>query len=508
MKRNIFGIVLAIFAFIILGTCLTGLLYEKTETDESQMYEEIYMVLPTYGYVSEDMELVTDAMNEISIRECGVKVNYIFADVTDMETVCELRLEAREEIDLMPCMQVKTLLHYVSQGTIAPLDELLEDEGKDILAVYPDKEWEPLRLNGEIYAVSPMQEITNYEGFLVREDILAALQITLEEIVGDYNYEKNVSIEAIDEMLTPVLEMVAASSEILEDGTYVRDKKIVSGAADYGGVFSQCQLIDYEGFGNTFGVTVNQSDQIVNLYETEEYISMAKLVQKWQQAGYIYNLDEKITENSVKVYQNGDALGVFSDTTPGKAESLTYSSGYSTASITLTKTCLTSELQLMGNWVIPENSSKKTAAMKILNLMYSDADYVNLYLYGIEGIHYTLNKDESVHKISEDYNQSMKWMFGNGYLALKEEGIVETQTEDSEKEYSRYYGFVYNGQDLEEEISSLQKILDNYLPDIENGIVEDVDASLEEMNQKLYAAGLQEVMADKQKQLDLWLGSD
>ena len=35
------------------------------------------MVLPTYGYIPDDMDLVTGKMNEITMDKCGVKVNYI-----------------------------------------------------------------------------------------------------------------------------------------------------------------------------------------------------------------------------------------------------------------------------------------------------------------------------------------------------------------------------------------------------------------------------------------------
>ena len=43
------------------------------------------------------------------------------------------------------------------------------------------------------------------------------------------------------------------------------------------------------------------------------------------------------------------------------------------------------------------------------------------------------------------------------------------------------------------------------MPDLENGIIENADDILKELNQKLYDAGLADVIADKQAQLDLWI---
>mgnify|MGYP000715476394 FL=1 len=52
------------------------------------------MVLPTYGYIPDDMDLVTGKMNEITMDKCGVKVNYIYTNVAEMYLNCAVRLKA------------------------------------------------------------------------------------------------------------------------------------------------------------------------------------------------------------------------------------------------------------------------------------------------------------------------------------------------------------------------------------------------------------------------------
>jgi len=375
------------------------------------------------------------------------------------------------------------------------------------LDIYPKEWWLPLQSNGEIYAVSAYGSNVKEEGLLIRGDVLEALNLDKEEIVGDFECKKNITIQEVATVLNPVLEKVAESDVVLENGMAVKDMKLVQGANGYGGIFSQCQLIEYEGFGNTLGCVVNQSGEVVNLYETTEYRDMLKLAKEWQQAGYIYNTDEQLTENPIMTYEMGRSLGLFSDTTQGMEERLTYFTGYPTESISLKEKVLTSEAQQLGNWVIPQSSEKKEAAMKILNLMYTSEEYVNLYFYGLEGVHYTRDEKGCVCRISGRYIQNLTWMFGNTFLAWQEEGEAPRVPDDLEDiVYSPYYGFVYDGQKYEDEIYEMEKILDAYLPELEKGNYDDISV-LDEMNQRLYAAGLKEVMEDKEAQLKEWIVS-
>jgi len=54
-------------------------------------------------------------------------------------------------------------------------------------------------------------------------------------------------------------------------------------------------------------------------------------------------------------------------------------------------------------------------------------------------------------------------------------------------------------------LTALQSVLNEYKRPLETGSVSDVEATLKEFNDKLYAAGLQKIMDLKQEQLDAWL---
>ena len=69
---------------------------------------------------------------------------------------------------------------------------------------------------------------------------------------------------------------------------------------------------------------------------------------------------------------------------------------------------------------------------------------------------------------------------------------------------SKAYVFYLDTTPVFNEISALNAVSDEYRTSIEKGSV-DPDTAIAEFNQKLYDAGLQTVMDEKQAQLDEWL---
>ena len=67
--------------------------------------------------------------------------------------------------------------------------------------------------------------------------------------------------------------------------------------------------------------------------------------------------------------------------------------------------------------------------------------------------------------------------------------------------FSDYYGFMFEYGDLEAEYTACKNIVNEYKKAMWTGSL-DVDTALKEMNDKLYASGLQRLMDAKQAQLD------
>ncbi len=166
-------------------------------------------------------------------------------------------------------------------------------------------------------------------------------------------------------------------------------------------------------------------------------------------------------------------------------------------------------------WCIPENSAHPEKAMQFLNLMYSDPEILNLIVYGIEGEDYVLHDDgrvgypEGKDSSSVGYTMSsMLWSFGyefNAYVWETNDPDVWEQTKEWNKTglVSKAYGFVFDPTPVANQEASVQNVYDQYRMSLECGVV-DPESTLAEMNEKLYAAGLQDIIDEKQAQLDEW----
>ena len=476
----------------------TGISEEKTKK-----YEEITMVLPTYGYIPDDMDLVTGKMNEITMDKCGVKVNYIYTNVVEMYLNCAVRLKAGEKIDLMPGMNENELNSYIADGMITPLDSYVEKDGEVLKGAYPEKLWNMTEKNQEHYSVCALDHGAVKEGLLIRREVLKAIDVEEEEILHAWNLKEKHDYEALDEIFTPIFEKIKNSDAVLEDGTKVKDMYLGIG---YDGIFSQFQLLEFDGFGNLFGGTLGDDEGLVNLFGSKEYKSMLKVIRKWVENGYVHPVDAQINESTVLWYETGSCFGMFTDTSAENQARISEKAGVETTGITLLEGKLnTSQLQV-GNWVIPAASEHKEGATKILELMYTDPEFVALYIYGIEGVHYKVLENGEKEIISDRYRQDLTWIFGNIKLADDGKDAIEEVKELYENaSYSAFNGFQYDDRNYHTEIENMNNCLQKTVSKLEAGEIPNVDAALGNLNRELYEQGLPEVMVDKQKQLEEWI---
>src|SRR5690625_2590559 len=85
---------------------------------------------------------------------------------------------------------------------------------------------------------------------------------------------------------------------------------------------------------------------------------------------------------------------------------------------------------------IARNSKNPEKAMEFMNLLYSDADIMNLIAIGIEGEHYVLN-DEGLATLPEGVEKSAylqgQWQLGNNFLTHVWEGNAPDLWEQMEE---------------------------------------------------------------------------
>ena len=161
---------------------------------------------------------------------------------------------------------------------------------------------------------------------------------------------------------------------------------------------------------------------------------------------------------------------------------------------------------------ISSTSEDPERAMMFINLLHTDKEINNLLNFGIEGTHYTRNGEIiSATDKTADYSPGSAWMFGSQFLNY----VWDTEDPEKWNKFKEFnqnahvspgLGFVFDSEPVKAEVGAMANVIKQYQKAVETGSV-DVDKVLPEYLAALKAAGLDKVVAEKQKQFDAFLAS-
>ena len=154
--------------------------------------------------------------------------------------------------------------------------------------------------------------------------------------------------------------------------------------------------------------------------------------------------------------------------------------------------------------------------MDFLNLLYTNDDLANILLCGVEGVHYEKVSDQII-RYPEGVNPGNVGYirifsnFGDLLNTYQWEPVTEAQIEECKEIAANAkpavgFGYVFDSTTMATQISNVTNIITEYLPPLVVGIYEDaeIDAQLDKMIEELDAAGMEEIIAENQRQIDAW----
>jgi len=161
---------------------------------------------------------------------------------------------------------------------------------------------------------------------------------------------------------------------------------------------------------------------------------------------------------------------------------------------------------------ITASSKNPERSAMVLDILKFDTYMNRLAILGIENVHYTINENDEYTKTdkSADFAPSAisaSWAIKNGNL--EEAGAPEREKAISDAWKTRVMSnptitFVFNDESIKSYKNAVDAVLQDYVPMLELGLVDDVDATVDEMIQKCYDAGLQNVYDEFYAQYDAW----
>jgi putative aldouronate transport system substrate-binding protein len=257
----------------------------------------------------------------------------------------------------------------------------------------------------------------------------------------------------------------------------------------------------------------NRSSKVINEFEAPETLALFKVIRQFYQAGFIrqdaasvsdFNADEKaglifVATKSLK---------------PGKDAEMTNATGHPWTQVDITPPYISNRETEGSMQAISRTSKNPEVAMKFLELFNTSPYLNNLINFGIEGRHYTKVKSNIIQAGPKqaDYNPGTSWMFGNqfiNYLYTNEDPkkwdkfIAYNKSATAEKSL----GFVFDPEAVSTEMATVKGVWKEYTANLETGTV-DPESVMPEVVAKYKAAGIDNIIAEVQKQYDAFLAKN
>ena len=487
MVKKILSILLALV--FSLGMCAASGEAGKWEGEVSH----VIMLYMTAGVTPKDLGEVQDKMNERTIPEIGVEIELRPVSFFDSAKLFPAWLANGEVFDLFfPFMQDP--FSYTSNGSILPIDDYLTEENAPHLLALDAEGTGVLTnclLDGKTWGIQPVSKSMNGTGgaYIIQKKYV-------DETGWDYDPDTVYTLDDLGELFALIAEQFP---DVYPCGI------ITSGTTDTNFSYTD-HVVDPLGSSQVYsGALIGfESTTIENVFETEEYRDFLEHMRAWNLAGYIHPDANVCDSDAYSLMKAGVVAGRFFFNSFGGLEPDEYM-------IKLTPIYKKSES--FGGMCVSRTSANPEAAVRFIDMLWSDVDLMNLLQKGIEGKHWVM-LDESIGLIGfpEGVDASNVGyvnplgLYGDKryiYVNTPESSVEEAAVFAAEavNHPTQGVGAAYNGNSVANELSAVAAVVAQYVPTLECGAV-DIDSYLPQFLEALDAAGIDIIIADKQAQLD------
>ena len=506
MKKRIIASLLALSMAAALFTgCSSS---EKKEDDkqkatEDQAADEDYPVIKmAYSVVfpSPDEEAIEEELNKILREKAHAEVDLVGIEFGNWATQLNLMLTGGgdDSLDLFNSFWYTSVSNLVANGQVMELDGLLESEGSEITDLFADGMEQYLKcgeVNGKQYGIPCMYSYCTENLYYARTEDAQKANVDWSKVTD------------IDSMSDAILQIKAANP----------DSYYIPGSTE---AYWVPKSIDYLGDTNYLGVLTNptESTKVENFYESEYFKNWLGHVKEWKEAG-VFSPDPLSNSNASLMNL---LMGVANGTTGyGWDAEVSMEATIAQNNLELEGTKVTDALSTTSDattymWHISSFCKEPEAAMRILKVLYTDPEAAQLAANGIEGLDYELNEDgQMVYPEGKSGMSDLGWAaasmayWPNVMLCktwyYEPEDIYDQMLEKNKTcDKSLALGFTFDSTKVADQMTACANVVAQYYTPLMYGEV-DIESTLPKFQADLKNAGIDEIIAEKQAQLDAWL---
>ena len=468
-------------------TTVTEATDDKTSTDTAKADNGEVPTLIWWsigGTPPDDFDKTIAEISDYTEEKIGVRIDVKIASWADWSTKMNNIVNTGEYFDLM-FVNNTNYTKFVNLNALADITDLVQSETPELYDFIPEDLWRGATIKEKVYAVPTYKDSSLTQFWMLDDSIVQKYDIDMESI-KDFA------------TLDPIIHTIKEG-----EGKSVYPIHLSQGAT-FNGFFN-----GYDGL--TAGVAVmgvkydDESRKVVNLLEQDDVKENLNYLHKWYVDGII-NPDANVVTDAGKgaIFSTGQGW-------PAAAESWAFGQGIEKYDVTKVFGPLYTTETIQGSMnAVSANSNYKAEALKVLQLMNTDAKFRNMCAFGTEGNFMQYEEDGTVTKLRDDWVWPTYTQGTFFILATQSDGDPDAWKQVKEQNEaatsSTCLGFVFDPEPVQNEIANVNTAWEKYNNDLLTGAI-DPETTVPTIIDELNAAGLQTVIDEAQKQLDAFFAN-
>ena len=467
----------------------------------AESYDKVVFAYATFNNIptNEVRATLEEAINQITREKIGAEVELMPISIWDYSSTVSRGLQGGDKIDVFQTLgdfnvAVSTDMALDITGLIDTCAAgAKETVGEDWLAACTFK--------GSIYGIPTMKPIALTPMVIYRKDIAEELGLDMSTVNAPAD-------------LTDILRKVKEAHPEMTPVAAVNTGNI--------GLQLTVPNTDYltDDYYTPKGVIMNDELTVVDFYGTDEFRAVCDLARTWYLEDLVMRDAATTASTAAELMSSGNYfcyIASYSYPEEDTAKSLEAQTGsYPIGAKIVGSAFLDTTAINALTWCIASTSKVPEAALKFLDLTFTDDAVINLLIYGLEGRDYVVNEDGSVRypdgldSASVPYTAQLSCgTLGNFFRMYPMDGtsaesLAWELEQNKSAKTSVAMGFTFDNSRLKSQYTAVANVIEQYLPGLVCGSV-DPEMDIPEFIERLNDAGMQDIIAAKQEQLDAWV---
>lgn len=481
------------------------------EAPAVDMTEEAHIVGYVPGDPSRENDVMMEALNAKLKEEFNATIEFKFFNWGEFFDKYPLLFASGEVFDFAYIASWNDYHSYAAKGAYMDITDLVKDYAPDVYRIADPAVWNATSYRGKVYGIPhDGQDLSTQNGFAYRADL-----------GKKHGIEKLETLDELEAYIKAVKEedpnIATANRDAVNNNLILR--------------YAQFQKTGWD--FDWYGLVYQREDPEAKLllkYETPEYKELIERMAKWKDMGFwdtsVMTGQDFVNEIDQHPFSQG--LSAFFGVGSGDYNSaLNFVSDYDKDweigyFWTKSPSGHINKNDVLNDGVsIAATCKQPERTLQVLNALLTRADYQWLLAYGVEGKHYVVGEDgfpklpDGITPDNAPMNFGMhpfSWFFFDTINTMPQRAEdrpvdILNKEMDAVSNAAVLYGFYFDTADLATEMAALNDIWVEYEIPLSWGFInESVEADLANLVAKQKAAGIDKVMAEAQRQIDLFLG--